>query len=40
MDSGYIVDFAGNSLSYANDVCNFIEGDTMSIAWDGSVSHC
>lgn len=38
--SGYNVNFAGNSLSGANDVCNFIEGGTMSISWDGNVSPC
>ena len=40
MNSGNMVDFAGNNLSSATDVCNFIEGGTMSIAWDGGVSPC
>lgn len=40
MHSGYNVTFAGNSLSGANDVCNFIEGGSMSISWDGSISPC
>ena len=40
LNSGCVVNFAGNSLSGANDVCNFIEGGTMSISWDGSVSPC
>lgn len=40
LNSGYNVNFAGNSLSGANDVCNFIEGGTMSISWDGNVSPC
>lgn len=40
LNSGYNVNFAGNSLSGANDVCNFVEGGTMSISWDGNVSPC
>lgn len=40
LSSGYNVNFAGNSLSGANDVCNFIESGTMSIGWDGSISPC
>jgi MoaA/NifB/PqqE/SkfB family radical SAM enzyme len=40
LNSGYNVSFAGNSLSGANDVCNFVEGGTMSISWDGGVSPC
>ena len=40
LSSGYNINFAGNSLSGANDVCNFIESGTMSISWDGSVSPC
>jgi MoaA/NifB/PqqE/SkfB family radical SAM enzyme len=40
LNSGCNVNFAGNSLSGANDVCNFIESGTMSISWDGSVSPC
>jgi len=38
--SGCNVTFAGNKLSGANDVCNFIESGSMSIAWDGNVSPC
>jgi len=38
--SGYNVNFAGNSFSGANDVCNFIESGSMSIAWNGNVSPC
>ena len=38
--SGYNVNFAGNSLGGATDVCNFIESGTMSIGWDGGVSPC
>ncbi|MFM8321500.1 MAG: SPASM domain-containing protein, partial [Chloroflexota bacterium] len=40
LNSGCNVNFAGSSLSGANDVCNFIESGTMSIAWDGGVSPC
>jgi|CXWL01.1.fsa_nt_gi MoaA/NifB/PqqE/SkfB family radical SAM enzyme len=38
--SGYNVSFAGNNWGGANDVCNFVEGGTMSIAWDGNISPC
>jgi MoaA/NifB/PqqE/SkfB family radical SAM enzyme len=40
LNSGCNVTFAGNRLGGANDVCNFIEGGTLSIAWDGGVSPC
>jgi MoaA/NifB/PqqE/SkfB family radical SAM enzyme len=40
LKSGYNVNFAGNNLSSAADVCNFIESGTMSIGWDGGVSPC
>ena len=40
LQSGYNVNFAGNSLGGATDVCNFIESGTMSIGWDGGVSPC
>jgi MoaA/NifB/PqqE/SkfB family radical SAM enzyme len=40
LQSGYNVNFAGNSLGGATDVCNFIEGGTTSIGWDGGVSPC
>lgn len=40
LNSGYNVNFAGNSLGGANDVCNFVQGGTMSISWDGGVSPC
>lgn len=40
LQSGYNVNFAGNSLGGASDVCNFIEGGTTSIGWDGGVSPC
>ncbi|HEY4720898.1 MAG TPA: SPASM domain-containing protein, partial [Anaerolineae bacterium] len=38
--SGYNVNFAGNKLSGANNVCNFIESGSMSIAWSGNASPC
>lgn len=38
--SGYTVNFAGNSFSGANDVCNFIESGSMGVAWNGGVSPC
>jgi len=40
LQSGYNVNFAGNSLGGASDVCNFIESGTVSIGWDGGVSPC
>ena len=40
LNSGCNVNFAGNRLSGANDVCNFIESGSTSIAWDGGVSPC
>jgi MoaA/NifB/PqqE/SkfB family radical SAM enzyme len=40
LNSGYAVNFAGNSFSVANDVCNFIQNGTISIRWDGSASPC
>lgn len=38
--SGCAVTFAGNRLSGANDVCNFIESGSISIGWDGAVAPC
>jgi MoaA/NifB/PqqE/SkfB family radical SAM enzyme len=38
--SGCNVSFAGNNWGGANDVCNFVESGTMSIAWNGDVSPC
>jgi MoaA/NifB/PqqE/SkfB family radical SAM enzyme len=40
LQSGYNVNFGGNSLGGATDVCNFIESGTISIAWDGHASPC
>jgi MoaA/NifB/PqqE/SkfB family radical SAM enzyme len=39
-DSGCNVSFAGNNWGGANDVCNFVESGTLSIAWTGDVSPC
>lgn len=39
-NSGCNVSFAGNNWGGANDVCNFVESGTMSIAWNGEVSPC
>lgn len=39
-NSGCNVSFAGNNWGGANDVCNFVETGTMSIAWTGEVSPC
>jgi len=38
--SGYSVNYAGQSWAEASDVCNFIEGGTMSVGWNGDVSPC
>lgn len=40
LNSGCNVTYAGNNFSGANDVCNFIESGSMSIAWDGGISPC
>jgi MoaA/NifB/PqqE/SkfB family radical SAM enzyme len=39
-NSGLNVSYAGNNWSGANDVCNFVERGTLSIAWTGDVSPC
>ena len=39
-NSGCNISFAGNNWGGANDVCNFVESGTMSIAWTGEVSPC
>lgn len=39
-NSGCNVSYAGNNWGGANDVCNFVENGTMSIAWTGDVSPC
>lgn len=40
INSGCNVSFAGNNWGGANDVCNFVESGTLSIAWTGEVSPC
>lgn len=39
-NSGLNINYAGNNWGGANDVCNFVENGTMSIAWTGDVSPC
>jgi MoaA/NifB/PqqE/SkfB family radical SAM enzyme len=39
-NSGCTVSYAGNNWGGANDVCNFVESGTMSVAWTGDVSPC
>jgi MoaA/NifB/PqqE/SkfB family radical SAM enzyme len=39
-NSGCNVSFAGNNWGGANDVCNFVESGTMTVAWTGDVSPC
>ncbi len=38
--SGLNVSYAGNNWGGANDVCNFVENGTMSVAWTGDISPC
>jgi MoaA/NifB/PqqE/SkfB family radical SAM enzyme len=40
LNAGYNVNFGGNSLAGATDVCSFIESGTISVGWDGGVSPC
>lgn len=40
MSSGYNVNFAGNNLGSANDVCTFIENGALAIGWDGRIAPC
>jgi MoaA/NifB/PqqE/SkfB family radical SAM enzyme len=39
-NSGCNVSFAGNNWGGANDVCNFVESGSLSIAWTGDISPC
>jgi MoaA/NifB/PqqE/SkfB family radical SAM enzyme len=39
-NSGFSVSYAGNSWGGANDVCNYVENGSMTIAWNGDVSPC
>jgi MoaA/NifB/PqqE/SkfB family radical SAM enzyme len=40
LNSGCNVEFAGQNLGEANDVCTFIGSGSLTIGWDGSVSPC
>lgn len=39
-NSGFNVSYAGANWGHTNDVCNFIESGSMTIAWTGDVSPC
>lgn len=39
-NSGYSISYAGHSWGGSNDVCNYIENGSMTIAWSGAVSPC
>ncbi len=39
-NSGCNVSFAGNNWGGSNDVCNFIESGSMTVAWNGDASPC
>lgn len=39
-NSGWSVSYAGASWGGSNDVCDFVEQGSMTIAWDGNVSPC
>ena len=38
--AGYNISYAGHNWAGASNVCNFIEGGSMSVAWTGDVSPC
>ncbi len=38
--AGYNITYAGHNWAGANNVCNYVEGGTMSVAWTGDVSPC
>ena len=38
--SGYNISYAGHNWAGASNVCNYIEGGSMSVAWTGDVSPC
>jgi MoaA/NifB/PqqE/SkfB family radical SAM enzyme len=38
--AGYNVSYGGHNWAEASDVCNYVEGGTMSVAWSGDVSPC
>ena len=39
-NSGYNVSYAGSNWGGDNDVCNYIESGSMTVAWNGNVSPC
>ena len=39
-NSGFNVSYAGNNWGGGNDVCNYIESGSMTVAWTGDVSPC
>jgi MoaA/NifB/PqqE/SkfB family radical SAM enzyme len=39
-NSGFNVSYAGANWGNTNDVCNFIESGSMTVAWTGDVSPC
>lgn len=39
-NSGYNVSYAGANWGGVNDVCNYVENGSMTIAWNGDVSPC
>ncbi len=39
-NSGFNVSYAGANWGNTNDVCNFIESGSLTIAWTGDVSPC
>ncbi len=39
-NSGFSVSYAGNEWANSNDVCNYIESGSMTVAWNGNVSPC
>ena len=38
--AGYNVTYAGQNWAVASNVCNYVEGGTMSVGWTGDVSPC
>ena len=38
--AGYNISYAGHNWAGASNVCNYIEGGSMSVAWTGDVSPC
>jgi MoaA/NifB/PqqE/SkfB family radical SAM enzyme len=38
--AGYNISYAGHNWAGASNVCNYIEGGSMSVAWTGDASPC